>query len=323
MIHVDQIHKSFGAVRAVQGISFELLPGQVLGLLGPNGAGKTTTIRMIVGYLMPDRGRILIDGQDTIEAPAKARALMGYMPESTPLYPEMKVHEYLEYRGRLWGLSRADRTKRAGAVIDRCRLSDMRSRRISTLSKGYRQRVGLASALLHDPKVLVLDEPTNGLDPAQIREVRELVQELGKERAMIVSSHILPEVERLCDRLIIIAGGQVRGDGTAAQLTKTASLSIYYTLSFRNDNQAAAETFLASLRALPTAPKLQVSQSTPDPTWTNISLTAHHQAPDLREPIAHAAQQSGVFLRELHAQPPTLERIFHALIDEVPAKEGA
>jgi ABC-2 type transport system ATP-binding protein len=176
MIVVEAVHKTFGSVHAVRGVSFELVPGQIAGLLGPNGAGKTTTIRMVVGYCMPDRGRVLIGGFDTASSPAAARSKIGYMPESSPLYPEMRVVDYLSFRGKLFGLDRSTRRAAIAKVIDWCSLGTVAQRRVGVLSKGFKQRVCLAAALLHDPPVLVLDEPTNGLDPTQIQEVRSLVR---------------------------------------------------------------------------------------------------------------------------------------------------
>ncbi|VAX40445.1 Gliding motility-associated ABC transporter ATP-binding protein GldA, partial [hydrothermal vent metagenome] len=213
MILVREIRKSFGRVDAVRGISFAIEPGEVVGLLGPNGAGKSTTIRIITSYLSPDEGSVRIDGFDTHSDSLQARQRIGYLPESAPLYPEMSVKGYLDYRARLFCLDRRARQRAIGHAMDRCRIADVARRRVGHLSKGYRQRVGLASVLLHDPPVLILDEPSNGLDPSQIRETRSLVHELAENRTMIICSHILPEVERLATRLIVIAGGLVRADG--------------------------------------------------------------------------------------------------------------
>jgi ABC-2 type transport system ATP-binding protein len=227
MLIVDHVHKSFGGVHAVRGVTFELGSREIVGLLGPNGAGKTTTIRMITGFLAPDEGRVSVCGHDMSDSPAAAKRMIGYLPESAPMYPEMKVREYLDYRGRLQGMARRERNKEIERCLDRCRASDMVDRRIGALSKGYRQRVGLAASILHDPKVLVLDEPTNGLDPTQIHETRGLIGELAQERTLLLCSHILPEIERLCPRVIIIAGGQVRADGTIAALTQESAPPIF------------------------------------------------------------------------------------------------
>ncbi|XVJ59346.1 MAG: ABC transporter ATP-binding protein [Tepidisphaera sp.] len=219
MLAVRSVTKSFGSIPAVRGVSFDIAPGQVVGLLGPNGAGKTTTIRMITGMFPPDSGTISVDGADTIEDSIKARRAIGYLPESAPAYAEMSVESLVDYRATLFGMPRRERRERVERVIERCWLSDVRKRRVGHLSKGYRQRVGLAAAIVHEPKVLILDEPSNGLDPTQIAEMRRLIRELGRDRAVLVSSHILPEVEKTCDRAIIVIRGTVRADGTPESLT--------------------------------------------------------------------------------------------------------
>ncbi|USN99993.1 MAG: ABC transporter ATP-binding protein [Phycisphaeraceae bacterium] len=199
-------------------MSFELQPGLITGLLGPNGAGKTTTIRMIAGFLTPDEGRITVAGHDVQADSLSVRRQLGYLPESAPLYPEMTPRDYLDYRARLFNLGRTDRRQAVDRAIDRCRLADMAHKRIGVLSKGYRQRVGLASALLHDPPVLILDEPTNGLDPSQIRSTRDLIRELAQDRTVLLCTHIIPEVERTCARVLVIAAGRLVADDTPERL---------------------------------------------------------------------------------------------------------
>ena len=206
MILVDCISKSFGSLRAVREVSFELPRGQIAGLLGPNGAGKSTTIRMITGFLTPDSGRISIAGHDIQSQPTRAKSVIGYLPESAPIYPEMSVRGYLKHRAKLYGVPGRTISSRIDHAMGQTRITDVAKRRVGQLSKGYRQRVGLAAALVHDPKVLILDEPTNGLDPTQIREARSLIRELSEDRTTLLCSHILPEVERTCDRVIIMAG---------------------------------------------------------------------------------------------------------------------
>ena len=217
MIVVKHASKSFGATRAVNDLSFALQPGHMTGLLGPNGAGKTTTIRMIAGYLTPDAGSITLAGhpvQATRNAdPNAAKRNLGYLPESAPLYPELKPAQYLDYRAKLFGLPRKERRAAVARVLDRCRLTDMAHKRIGVLSKGYRQRVGLAAAIVHDPPVLILDEPTNGLDPAQMRSTRALIAELAEQRTVLLCTHVIPEVERACARVLVIAAGRLVADG--------------------------------------------------------------------------------------------------------------
>ena len=221
MIHVEHLTKFYGDYAAVRDVSFDVDRGQVVGFLGPNGAGKSTTMRMLTGYITPTAGKASIDGKDVIWDPIAARRRVGYLPESCPLYTEMRVEEYLHFRGGLKGMTRKDTLSRTGFVMDRCWLRDVRRQLIGTLSKGYRQRVGLADALLANPAVLILDEPTVGLDPTQIRETRRLIKELGADHTVLLSTHILPEVEMTCDSVIIIYQGQVAAQGTLAGVRAT------------------------------------------------------------------------------------------------------
>jgi ABC-2 type transport system ATP-binding protein len=209
MIHVEHLTKYYGEYAAVRDVSFDVKEGLVVGFLGPNGAGKSTTMRILAGYLTATSGTVSIAGLDVFWNPVEVRKRIGYMPESCPLYPEMRVAEYLKFRAGLKGVYGSKRRSRLDYVLHRCWLNDVRRQLIGTLSKGYRQRVGLADALIAEPDVLILDEPTAGLDPAQIRETRGLIRELGKEHTVLLSTHILSEVERTCDRVIIISKGQV------------------------------------------------------------------------------------------------------------------
>ncbi len=319
MLLVDGVHKSFGAVKAVQGISFELQPGQVAGLLGPNGAGKTTTIRMITGFFLPDQGRVLIGGFDTIDDPQRAHTRLGYLPENTPLYPEMRVSDYLNFRAKLFGMDRRARKNAVSHVLSRCWLKEVQTRRISKLSKGFRQRVGLAAALLHNPPVLVLDEPANGLDPSQIRETRQLVRELASDRTMLMSSHILPEVEKICDRVIIVAAGKVKADGAPSQLIRDAGDQGTYLVQSKGGRPGDDDRFS---RIMTTVPYVQTARRTnPDRAgevmdWTHWVIVSRRGAPDLREAIAHAAMQNGIMLRELRTDAVTLERVFLRLVED-------
>lgn len=216
MIVVEHLTKYYGEYPAVRGVSFSVEKGQVVGFLGPNGAGKSTTMRILAGFLTASSGKATIGGKDVFWDPIEARRRVGYMPESCPLYTDMRVDEYLWFRGGLKGLGRSERKTRMGYVMERCWLTDVRRQLIGTLSKGYRQRVGLADALLADPPVLILDEPTAGLDPTQIRETRKLMRELGQMHTMLLSTHILSEVEATCDSVIVIYQGQKVADGSLA-----------------------------------------------------------------------------------------------------------
>ncbi len=220
MIRVDNLVKYYGEYPAVRGVSFEVPKGRVVGFLGPNGAGKSTTMRILAGFLTASGGKASIAGHDVFRDPIAARRNIGYMPESCPLYPEMRVIEYLKFRAGLKDLGWGVRRKRIDYVLERCWLTDVRTQLVGTLSKGYRQRVGLADALLADPPVLILDEPTAGLDPTQIRETRKLIRELGREHTMLLSTHILSEVEMTCDSAVIINQGRVEEDGTLDAIRK-------------------------------------------------------------------------------------------------------
>ncbi|MEO0587966.1 MAG: ATP-binding cassette domain-containing protein, partial [Planctomycetota bacterium] len=220
MITASQLTKWYGPTLALDGVGFAIEPGQIVGFLGPNGAGKSTAMRILTGFLPPTAGTASIDGHDILTNPDDARASIGYLPEGTPLYPEMRVEEFLHFRGRLMGMTRPDRVRRIDTLVDRCGLQPVRRRVIRALSKGNRQRVGLAQALLHEPPVLILDEPTAGLDPNQITAVRDLIAELRGKHTVLLSTHILPEVEKTADRVIIIAGGRLVADDTPTELRR-------------------------------------------------------------------------------------------------------
>jgi ABC-2 type transport system ATP-binding protein len=218
VIHVSNLTKYYGDYAAVRAVSFDVASGEVVGFLGPNGAGKTTTMRILAGYLTATSGKAVIDGLDVFWDSVALRRRIGYMPENCPLYPELRVAEYLTFRGGIKGLHGRACRQRVEYVVKRCWLEDVRRQLIGTLSKGYRQRVGLADTLLHNPAVLILDEPTAGLDPAQIRETRKLIRELGKEHTVLLSTHILSEVEMTCGSAIIINRGRVAAAGRLRDL---------------------------------------------------------------------------------------------------------
>jgi len=307
MILAEGIEKSFGSVRAVRGVSFQFRPGEVVGLLGPNGAGKSTTIRILVGYCPPDRGRVEVNGHDSIRASLAARAGIGYLPDSAPIYPEMRTVDYLRHRAHLFGLRGRRRTEAVERSIERCRLGDARRRRVGELSKGYRQRVGLAAALLHDPPVLILDEPTSGLDPTQIMQVRELVRELAETRTMLISSHILPEVERVCGRVMVMAGGRILADGPPDALVAEHADPALYRLEV-----AGAPAPGDSPGAIPGVRGLGAAAGAPGRSaW---SITGDRGAPDLREALGRWAADRALVVTELTRERTSLERVFHGLI---------
>jgi ABC-2 type transport system ATP-binding protein len=218
MIQIDKLVKAFGAKRAVDGISFSVERGEVLGFLGPNGAGKSTTMRMITGFMPPSSGRVTVGGYDVAESPIEAKKLIGYLPENAAAYPDMSVQAFLEFAAELRGLQGAARRKAVNRVIELCFLDSVLRQSIDTLSKGYRHRTCLAQALIHDPQVLIMDEPTDGLDPNQKHEVRNLIRELGANKAIVFSTHILEEVDAACTRAIIIDRGRIVANGTPGEL---------------------------------------------------------------------------------------------------------
>ena len=216
MIEVEGLTKRYATQTAVEDVTFSVREGEIVGFLGPNGAGKTTTMRVLTGFLPPTEGSAKIAGHDVVTRSREARASLGYLPESAALYPEMRVREFLAFRARLQGIRGTEVRRRVTEVIERCLLSDVAERKIDNLSKGYRQRTALAGALVHEPPVLILDEPTVGLDPAQIIKIREMIKDLGRNRAVLLSTHILPEVDAVCDRVLIIDRARIVAEGTPA-----------------------------------------------------------------------------------------------------------
>ena len=223
MIEVRTLSKSYGAERAVDAISFEVAQGEIIGFLGPNGAGKTTTMKVITGYLPPTEGAALVNGLDVSEHPLEIREQIGYLPESTPLYGDMVTWDYLAFVAAMRGIPKERHSDRIVEMAQACGLRDVLAKRIDTLSKGFRQRVGLAQAMIHDPQILILDEPTSGLDPNQIVEIRELIRSIGRHKTVVLSTHILPEVQVSCDRVIIINQGRIVADGAPDELQSSLS----------------------------------------------------------------------------------------------------
>jgi ABC-2 type transport system ATP-binding protein len=231
MIRIENLVKTFGPKRAVDGVSFTVERGEVLGFLGPNGAGKSTTMRMITGFMPPSAGRITVGGHDVAESPLEAKRLIGYLPENAAAYPDMTVKGFLEFAAELRGLQGARKKQAVARVVERCFLQSVVRQSIDTLSKGYKHRTCLAQALIHDPEVLIMDEPTDGLDPNQKHEVRNLIRELGKNKAIVFSTHILEEVDAACTRAIIIDRGKIVANGTPEELRNMSDLAGAVTLS--------------------------------------------------------------------------------------------
>jgi ABC-2 type transport system ATP-binding protein len=317
MIKAHGLSKKFGKFTAVDSVDFEITRGAVVGFLGPNGAGKTTTLRMICGYLRPTAGRVLLEGLDVAKFPRRAQQRLGYLPESAPLYTEMRVEEYLGFRARLLGLPRAARPESVGKAMGLCSLAEVRRRPIAQLSRGYRQRVGLAAALLHEPPVLVLDEPTSGLDPTQIREVRGLIRELAGRHTILLSTHNLAEVELSCDRIIMLARGRVRAAGTIDELRAVAAGENRYIV------ECDAAGTVEALAALPGVDDVQSVDL--DGGWLRLTVSGRDGGGDMREVIARAIAGQGGAVRELRREAPTLERLFVRVVDQaeaVPAAAG-
>jgi ABC-2 type transport system ATP-binding protein len=224
MIQVEHLTKRYGVFRAIDRLTFAVGRGEIVGFLGPNGAGKTTTMRILTTFLPPTSGRARLAGHDVLDEPLAVRRQVGYLPESVPLYPEMRVREFLEFRAKLKDVPRSKRRAAIDRVLGRCRLREVETRIVGQLSKGYRQRVGLAEAMVHDPDILILDEPTAGLDPIQIREVRDLIRELGDRHTILLSTHIMQEVEAVCGRVIVVVGGRIAIDDALERLKSEVAI---------------------------------------------------------------------------------------------------
>jgi ABC-2 type transport system ATP-binding protein len=301
MIKVENLTKRYAGVTAIQDLNFEVAKGEIVGFLGPNGAGKSTTMRILTGYLPATSGRASIAGFDIFEQSIEARRRIGYLPENTPLYTDMRVGEYLRYRANLKGVPGSKVRERVGDVLELCSLRDRERSLIGSLSKGYRQRVGLADALVHDPDLLILDEPTIGLDPNQIRHVRELIKNLGGKRTVLISTHILPEVEIMCSRVIVIHKGKIRASDTAENLLKNHRASGSMRLEAKAD--AAAMENLARV----TGVKDVTVES--DGDWSIFQLRLEANT-DPSEDVMRLATSKHWTVRELTRRRPTLEDVF-------------
>ena len=303
MIEVCNLSKRYGRHLAVRDITFSVARGEIVGFLGPNGAGKTTTLRMLTGYLPPSGGSARIADFDIFRQSIEARKRIGYMPENVPLYDDMRVREYLSFRARIKGLSNGDARRRVSHVIDTCGLEGVRRKMIKTLSKGYRQRVGLADALVHQPELLILDEPTNGLDPIQIRQIRELIKHLSLNHTVLISTHILSEVEMIANRVIIIDGGKIKAADTPQNLISEMRTAGRVQVEL----QAAADVVLPILTDLPHVKKVTSEELAEG--WIRCTLWSDSGA-DTRQVIAAIAAHNNWALRSLFRHEATLEDVF-------------
>jgi ABC-2 type transport system ATP-binding protein len=313
MIQVDNLTKYFGPVLAVDRVTFGVDKGEVVGFLGLNGAGKTTTMRILTSYLPATSGIAKVAGFDVMTESMDVRRNIGYLPESVPLYPEMRVEEYIVFRAKLKGVPRADRARRVQYCLERCRLREVRRRLVGTLSKGYRQRVGLADAMVHDPPILILDEPTSGLDPMQIRETLALIKELGESHTVLLSTHILPEVEAICERVIIINGGRVSFSRSLADIESQAVILL--------EARGPADQMAGVLRDL--AGVIQVSDGQPHADAASFTIRTDENA-DLREQIGKAVSSRGWPIRRLERKRGSLDdAFFDVLRAQDPLKEAS
>jgi ABC-2 type transport system ATP-binding protein len=304
-IQIENLSKKYGTQRAVDSISFEVKPGEVLGFLGPNGAGKSTTMKMITGYLSIGEGDVRFGGMSVRDHGDDLKRHIGYLPENNPLYLDMPVIDYLLFCGALQGMKRTDILPRLREMISVCGLNAEKHKKIGELSKGFRQRVGLAQAMIHDPEVLVLDEPTTGLDPNQIVEIRKLIRELGKAKTVVLSTHILPEVEATCDRILIINKGKIVANGTAETLRKQATGQEVIRLRIED---ASAEQIIEALRRMPTVDTVEVV----DKELNRLEVQSRTGASSKRE-IFNLCVQKGWVLSELTPLETRLEDIFRNL----------
>jgi len=310
MISVSNLSRSYGSFKAVDGVSFEVGQGQVVGLLGPNGAGKTTVMKMLTGFHFPESGTVKVGGFDVLEQTREAQALIGYLPESSPVYPDLTVHEYLEFMAGMRGIEPSKRAEAIERSLERTDAAQFHNRVTSHLSKGQRQRVGLAQAILADPSILILDEPTSGLDPHQILEFRQLIQHLGREKTVILSTHIMQEVEALCERVLIMNQGRIVAEGKAEDIAKNLQGESRYEFRLRGLTGAQALAALTKLDGLKDAPRVIEDGAEP------VLSCAFPVGADAGEKLFDWAVGQKVKLLSLIPQTISLEDLFVQLTKE-------
>ncbi len=328
MIKVEGLTKRYARNVAVDHISFEVDKGQIVGFLGPNGAGKTTTMRILTCFMPPTDGSAEVAGYDVLDNPMEVKKRIGYLPESPPVYPDMEVIEYLDFVARIKGIVASAIPRRIDEVMEKCAIADVRNREIGKLSKGYRQRVGLAQAILHNPDVLVLDEPTSGLDPHQILETRELIKGLSGDHTIILSTHILPEVEAMCERVIIIAKGKLVATDTVTNLTSRlhGAQMVAVEVAPRNPAGVDASTFLSTVQrkleqVSGVSRVLHKESAIKDAGDDRVRFTIESlQGREIRPELARAVIESGWDLSELRSVGMSLEEIFLQLTAEHPSE---
>jgi ABC-2 type transport system ATP-binding protein len=310
MIHVENLTKYFGDLCAVDHINVDIQKGEILGLLGPNGAGKTTTLRMLTGFLRPNEGSIRVKDYTIETHSLEIRKMLGYLPESAPLYHDMLVYDYLDYVADIRDLKKKKKHPRIRYMADLCGLNEVMHKPIGELSKGYKQRVGLAHAMMNDPEILVFDEPTSGLDPNQIIEIREIIKKIGKEKTIVLSTHILSEAEATCDRVVIINQGKIVADGTMESLKQTASGEYLITVSLQNAEKEAVVKELGSVEGV-----AGILAGDDEGEALQVRITCR-SADDLRGAIYEKIKQTNWVLLEFYQERQTLERVFQRLTVE-------
>ncbi|MCU0372601.1 MAG: ATP-binding cassette domain-containing protein [Ignavibacteria bacterium] len=309
-IKVENLSKFYGSQQAVKNISFEIKTGEIVGFLGPNGAGKSTTMKMITTYLTPNNGTISVNETDTQDNPVEVRKKIGYLPEQNPLYSDMNVLDYLVYAAELQSVPKEQIKDAVKKMVKVCGLEDVRHKDIGELSKGYKQRVGLAQAMIHNPDVLLLDEPTSGLDPNQIIEIRKLIRDLGKQKTLMLSTHILQEVQATCDRVIIINNGEIVADGTTDSLQKSFQGQVSIKLSVKKDPRFGKEKIIGLFEGIRNIDKVKCITDN-EKLWT-LDLTAS-KGNDVREDVFRKIVSNDLVMLELHQEETSLEDIFRKL----------
>ncbi|OQY27059.1 MAG: ABC transporter [Candidatus Cloacimonetes bacterium 4572_55] len=309
MIYIENLTKLYASTPAVDDISFEVETGEILGFLGPNGAGKTTTMKMITCYMPPTHGRIKIAGYDVFTDSLEVRKRIGYLPENAPLYDDMNVLEYLKFVAELRGIRGHEKSSRMKKMIEVTALGDVLHKDIGELSKGFRQRVGLAQAMIHDPDILVLDEPTSGLDPNQIVDIRDLIRRLGEEKTVILSTHILPEVQATCDRVLIINRGKLVADGTPEELQSSFQGAEKLRVEFKAADRDAISSRLKELSQVRSVNDVSQSQQ----SYSAAFIVELEKGSDIREEIFRLAVQENWVLLEMYKEQASLENVFREL----------
>lgn len=305
MLEVSNLHKKFGLFNAVKNLNFQIRKGEIFGFLGPNGAGKTTTMRMVTCYIPPSSGTIRVAGLDPVTSSMEVRKKIGYLPENNPLYNDMTVQEYLQFVGEIRGIKGSSLQKRIDEMFSVCSLGKMSNRQIGKLSKGYRQRVGLAQALMHNPDLLILDEPMSGLDPNQIIEIRNLIKSLGQEKTVVYCSHILSEVRATCDRILIINDGQMVASGTPDELVNSSGKGNRFQVKVRGDRFQVE----SKLSTIPGATGINIINVANE--WVTAEIMATHE--DIGEAIFKAVVENGMSLAELRRESASFEEVFTQL----------